>query len=386
MNFQQLRYVSEALRNDLNLTEASQALNTSQSGVSKQIRELETELGAEIFVRKGKRLTGLTRVGAGLVKLIDRVLLDVENLKRYPEQFAGNDVGQLVIATTHNQGRYTLPSVVSHFATQHPDVRLQLQHTTPLEAARSVASGEADLAIATEALDQSPDLVHLKCFSWRHLVVAPEGHPLTEASRLTLADIARWPLVTYCPEFSGRSQVDAAFREEGLAPDIRVGVMDAEDIKDYVLQGLGVGIISEMAVSARDSSRLIYLNETKTLFEPSITKIAFKKGALLHTYAYHFITLLAPQLNGKSFGKSGLDRVKSIEDAAAQADLPEFAELEQLRAEGENQDRSRRRSAGETSASRSHAHTSEALKVDGRLLLAGVSSRRRGAMAGPPGG
>jgi LysR family transcriptional regulator, cys regulon transcriptional activator len=299
MNFQQLRYVREAVRSDLNLTEASQSLNTSQSGVSKQIRELEIELGIEIFVRRGKRLTGLTRAGEGAVKLIERVLIEAENLKRFSAEYSGEESGRLVIATTHNQARYALPDVVVKFAAVFPGVQIELRQVTPQQAAKSVLKGEADIAVATEALDQFPDLVTYPCFSWRHVVIAPRGHALAKLEKLTLADVARHPIITYSAEFSGRPQVDAAFRVLALEPDIRLTAMDADVIRVYVQRELGVGILSEMAVRDGTGDGLEVLRGSRELFEPSITKVAFQRGALLHAYAYKFIEMLAPHLSAR---------------------------------------------------------------------------------------
>jgi LysR family cys regulon transcriptional activator len=329
MNFQQLRYVREAVRNNLNLTVAARILNTSQSGVSKQIRELEIELGVEIFVRKGKRLTGLTRAGDGVVGQIDRVLLEAENLKRFSSQFSGEETGRLVIAATHNQARYALPDIISRFAAEFPAVQLELHQSTPAQAARSVLGGEADIAIATEALDQVAGLVAFPCFSWRHVVVAPRGHALAKISEPTLEDVAAWPLITYSPEFSGRAQIDAAFRDADLTPDIRLAAMDADVIKDYVRRNLGVGVLSEMAMSRAADDDLVELPSTRSLFPPSATKIAFLRGALLHAYGYRLIELFAPWLDPARLREAGLARI-SVRGPAARppaASIPSFSEF-----------------------------------------------------------
>jgi LysR family cys regulon transcriptional activator len=316
MNFQQLRYVREAVRNDLNLTEASQTLNTSQSGVSKQIRELEIELGIEIFVRKGKRLTGLTRAGEDAVKLIDRVLVEAENLKRLASEFSREDSGRLIIATTHNQARYALPDAVMAFSAEFPNVQLELRQATPKQAAGSVLKGEADIAIATEALDQFPDLLTFPCFSWRHVVIVPRGHALEHVQTLTLEDVAAFPVITYSAEFSGRSQIDAAFRAKSLDPDIRLTAMDADVIKLYVERGGGVGIISEMAMEQEPHERLKVVSGSRDLFAPSTTKVAFQRGAFLHAYAYRFVEIFAPQLSAKKLRDAALSRLSLREHQA----------------------------------------------------------------------
>jgi LysR family cys regulon transcriptional activator len=331
MNFQQLRYVREAVRNDLNLTEASQTLNTSQSGVSKQIRELEIELGIEIFVRKGKRLTGLTRAGEGAVKMIERVLVEAENLKRLASEFSGEDTGRLVVATTHNQARYALSDVVVAFASEFPNVQLELRQVTPKQAAGSVLKGEADIAIATEALDQFSDLLTFPCFSWRHVVVVPRSHELANAVNVTLERVVDFPIITYSPEFSGRGQIDAAFRVQALEPDIRMTAMDADVIKLYVERGVGVGILSEMAIGDGSCDEgLTIVPGSQTLFAPSITKVAFQRGALLHAYAYRFVEMLAPHLSAAELRDAALSRLSLRETPqpkrVAQAPIPVFGE------------------------------------------------------------
>lgn len=322
MNFQQLRYVREAVRSDLNLTEASQTLNTSQSGVSKQIRELEIELGIEIFVRKGKRLTGLTRAGEQAVKQIERVLAEAENLKRVVSEFSGEDRGRLVIATTHNQARYALPDVVLTFAREFPNVQLELRQVTPKQAADSVSRGEADIAIATEALDQNSDLLTFPCVSWRHVAIVPRHHPLAQAKSPTLADIAAYPIITYSPEFSGRGRIDAAFRAAELEPDIRLTAMDADVIKFYVQRDVGVGVVSEMAVNAQDEG-LAIVHGSRELFEASVTKVAFQRGALLHAFAYRFVEIFAPHLKAKDLRHAALARL-SLREPRLKQDAPAF--------------------------------------------------------------
>lgn len=326
MNFQQLRYVREAVRKDLNLTEASLALNTSQSGVSKQIRELEIELGLEIFVRKGKRLTGLTRAGEGVVKLVERVLQEAENLKRHAKEFSGEQSGRLTIATTHNQARYVLPLAVSCFAEEYPSVQLELMQVTPGEAAQYVTAGEADIAVATEALDIAPSLETHPCFSWRHVVIAPADHPLASKSA-TIEDIAAFPLITYNQGFTGRSQIDGAFSAQGIEPDVRLAAMDSDVIKTYVALGLGLGIISEMAFDEPREPTLVELPHSRKLFEPSVAKVGVLRGGLLPAYAHRFIELLAPHVRQGAKKpapqRAPLDKLAPVLNAA---EIPSFAE------------------------------------------------------------
>ncbi len=282
-------------------------------------------------MRKGKRLTGLTRAGEGAVKLIERVLVEAENLKRLSAEFSGEDSGRLVIATTHNQARYALSDVIVAFAAEFPNVQLELRQVTPKQAAGSVLKGEADIAIATEALDQYSDLLTFPCFSWRHAVIVPRGHALARTTNPTLQDIAAFPIITYNPEFSGRGQIDAAFKARALEPDIRMTAMDADVIKLYVQRGVGVGIISEMAVLGTCDEGLVVVKGSEALFAPSTTKVAFQRGALLHAYAYRFVEILAPHLSAASLRDAAMSRLSLREPAKpsqpAAVSVPAFADL-----------------------------------------------------------
>jgi LysR family cys regulon transcriptional activator len=302
MNFQQLRFVREAVRNGLNLTMTSSALFTSQSGVSRRIKDLEDELGVEIFVRKGKRLVGLTKVGQGVLPFIEKILLEAENLRRYSDHFNKQRGGQLIIAATHDQARHILPNVIRTFIAEFPDVHLELRQGTPEYVAHSVAKGDADIGVATEALGDFPELVAFDCFSWRQVAVVPIGHPLTEVDAVTHADLAQYPIVIN--NFTSKDVIDAAFRRAGLTPDIRLTAMDAEVIKAYVELGLGVGIIGELAFDPARDRTLTALVATKALFEPNTTKIAIRRNSVLPSYAHRLIELYAPEY-------SKLERTKS---------------------------------------------------------------------------
>ncbi len=293
MNFQQLRFVREAVRNNLNLTEVAAVLYTSQSGVSKQIKDLEDELGIELFVRSGKRLTALTRAGDGAVQIVGRILQETENLRRYASQYAGVDSGRLVIAATHTQARYTLPKVVEEFNRAYPKVTLELHQGTPRQIAAMISEGDADIGIASEALDGASGVQAHACFTWSHRVVVPAGHPLLARAPVTLADIAAFPLVTYNEQFTGRKCVDAAFSHAGLVPDLRLTAMDADVIKTYVRRGLGVGIVAEMALEDLDPG-LEVLATDSDLFGTCTTMLGVRNGVFLPSFAYRFIEMFAP--------------------------------------------------------------------------------------------
>jgi DNA-binding transcriptional LysR family regulator len=297
VNFQQLRYIRAAVQNDLNLTKVANELFTSQSGVSKQIKELETELKIEIFVRRGKRLVGLTEAGHSAAEVIDRLLIEAENLKRLSEQFAQADKGRLVIATTHNQANYVLPQVLVRFSREFPEVEVELRQGNPGLVVDMLVRGEADIGIATEAVDGQPALRTFPCFTWEHVAIVPHGHPLEALEMPTLADLAAYPIVTYTPEFTGRSNIDAAFEAAGLHPDIRLAAVDADVIKTYVKLGMGVGIVAEMAIANGSSDEFATIAGSNGFFAQSSTKIALPEGALQRNYAYRLIQLLAPHLD-----------------------------------------------------------------------------------------
>jgi LysR family transcriptional regulator, cys regulon transcriptional activator len=304
MNFQQLRFVRAAVRNDMNLTAAASALFTSQSGVSKQIKDLETELGVEIFIRRGKRLTGLTPAGKDVLQMIERILTETENLKSLSSQYGDQDSGRLVIATTHNQAMYTLPPFIKAFMDLYPKVTIELREGTPNYVARTTINGTADFAVASEMIDQFPELKTYPCFSWRHTIVVPHDHPLTGEEQPSLANVAKYPIITYNNEFTGRSNINAAFARQGLTPDIRLTAIDADVIKTYVALGLGVGIVAEMATKAPNMGPIVALNGYSQFFDPCTTKIGIRRNALLHPHAYRFIELYAPHLKQKELTKS----------------------------------------------------------------------------------
>lgn len=296
MNLQQLRIVRETVRRDFNLTSVAEALFTSQPGVSRHIKELEDELGVDIFVRHGKRLTGLTEPGRELVGVVERIVLDSRNLKQIAAQFATRDRGQLAIAATHTQARYSLPPVVHAFRHEYPNVHLVLHQGSPKEIAALLADGSVDLAIATEVLDQIPELVTFPAYSWHHALIVPTGHPLTNQHIVDLATLADYPIITYHEGFTGRSQIDQAFARAGLVPDIVLAAIDADVIKTYVELGLGIGIISAIAFDPRKDTGLTLL-PAGHLFGLNTTKIAIHGGTFLRNFVYRFVELLAPEIN-----------------------------------------------------------------------------------------
>jgi len=295
MNFQQLRIIRETVKCNYNLTEVGNALFTSQSGVSKHIKDLEDELGIELFLRKGKRLLGLTDPGKELLTIVERMLIDTKNIKLLAEQFSQSDKGQLTVATTHTQARYVLPPIVSSFKKEFPKVHLALHQGSPNEISELLLNGEADLAIATESLSQIPELVSFPFYSWHHTVIVPKGHPLEKIKKLKIEDLAEYPIITYHEGFTGRKLIDETFANANLTPDIVMSALDADVIKTYVELGLGVGIIASMAYQ---KERDMHLNVLKSdhLFGTNTTRIAVRRGHYLRGFAYKFIELCSANL------------------------------------------------------------------------------------------
>lgn len=299
MKLQQLRYLCEVAKQGLNLSEAAQALHTSQPGISNQIRLLESELGVEIFVRHGKRVVEITEPGKTIIAIAERMLHDAENLKRVGQEFSNVNFGSLTVATTHTQARYALPPVIQRFAARYPNVRLSLRQGSSTETCEMVSAGKADIAIATEAIEDFDDLVMLPCYQWNRCVIVPPGHPLLAEKLLTLEAIAQYPIITYDYSFTGRSQINSAFKLRGLAPNVVMTAIDADVIKTYVALGLGVGIVAAMAFDPEQDQHLRVL-DAGHLFESSTTRIGIRRKAYLRGYAFEFIELFAPHLSRKA--------------------------------------------------------------------------------------
>jgi LysR family transcriptional regulator, cys regulon transcriptional activator len=296
MNLQQLRYVQEAVRQGLNLTDVAKALHTSQPGVSKAILELESELGIDIFERHGKRLKRVTEPGAQVLRSIDVILREVGNLKRIGEEFGRQDSGTLSIATTHTQARYVLPRAVAALRERHPEVNVSLHQGTPAQVAAMVIDEVADLGLATEALAGYAELVTLPCYEWQHVLVVPAAHELAGAARPTLEQLAAHPIVSYHPAFAGRTRIDAAFAQRALAPRFVIEAIDSDVIKTYVRLGMGAGIVAEMAVDAGGVDADLVCRPLGELFGRNVARLAFKRGAFLRGFVYTFAQLVSDRV------------------------------------------------------------------------------------------
>ena len=302
MNFQQLRIIRETVRQNYNLTEASAALYTSQSGVSKHIKDLEDELGVQLFIRKGKRLLGLTEPGQALLSIVERMLVDADNIKRLADDFNRVDEGTLTIATTHTQARYVLPPIVSQFKKLFPKVHLILQQASPVEITEMLLQGEADIGIATESLTTEDMLASVPYYNWQHCILTAKDHPLASKENISPADLAEYPIITYHGGFTGRSKIDQTFIDAGVDADIVMAALDADVIKTYVELGMGVGVVNSLAY---DNERDYRLKQIQTdIFGTNTTWIAVRKGHLLRGYGYDFISLCSPTTDIKALKKA----------------------------------------------------------------------------------
>ncbi|HEX6397233.1 MAG TPA: CysB family HTH-type transcriptional regulator [Steroidobacteraceae bacterium] len=295
MKLQQLRCLTEVARRGLNVSEAAEALHTSQPGVSKQIRALEDELGVQVFVRHGKRLVSVTEPGRAVVAIAERILAEAQNLRRAGEEFANDQLGTLTISATHTQARYALPKAVAAFKHRYPKVELLIHQGNPTQICEQVLAGEADMGVATEMISLYPELVSLPVYQWNRCVVVPPKHALLKESPLTLEKLAEHPIVTYDFAFANRSLVQKAFEARNLKPHVVLSAQDSDVIKTYVELGLGVGILAKMAFDAKRDLNLRAIDASH-LFESSTTRLGIKRGAYLRRYAYDFIEIFAPSL------------------------------------------------------------------------------------------
>ncbi len=324
MKLQQLRYIWEVAHHDLNVSATAQSLYTSQPGISKQIRLLEDELGVEVFSRSGKHLTRITPAGEAILKTAGEILRKVESIKQVAQEFSNEKKGSLSLATTHTQARYALPKVIETFIGRYPEVSLHMHQGTPMQISEMAADGTVDFAVATEALELFSDLIMMPCYRWNRCIVVPKNHPLCQVSQLTLEDVAKHPIVTYVFGFTGRSKLDEAFIERGLAPKVVFTAADADVIKTYVRLGLGVGIIAKMAFDEELDSDLVALDASH-LFQSSITKIGFRRGTFLRGYMYEFIELFAPHLSREVVSEAYSRHSKAeVEELFSTIELPTY--------------------------------------------------------------
>ena len=323
MTLKQLKYLLGVVDNGLNITTAAERMFTSQPGVSKQLKQLEQELGVKVFSRKGKSLVALTPAGEKIVQLARRIARDVENIQSVGQDLAAEQEGTLSIATTHTQARYVLPEIITQFHQRYPNVNLELHQGTSEQIAALVAENRVDFAIATESRELFPELNLLPCFNWDRIVITPKSHALaTVKDRLTLAKLAQYPLVTYVFSTTRESSFLAAFAKQNLKPNVVFTARDADVIKTYVRMGMGVGVIAPMALLCDDLEDL-YAVCVKGLFPTVTTWLGFPRDKVLRQYMKDFIALFAPHWPEDLIEHAATaDSQELIDKMAEQLDLP----------------------------------------------------------------
>ena len=323
MKLQQLKYLLAIADNGLNITAAAERLYTSQPGVSKQLKLLEEELGLQLFTRKGKSLGSITAAGEQVIERARLIMQEVENIRSLASDYYREEEGALSIATTHTQARYVLPEVIREFRERYPNVSLNLHQGTSEQIADMVAANEIDFAIATGSRELFADLLLVPSYRWDRKILVPNDHALTKLNRkLTLHDLAEYPLVTYVFSFGGQSSLKQAFSNEGLEPDVVFTARDADVIKTYVRMGLGVGIVASMAEDCDDKKDLTAI-DAEGLFPRSTTWIGFRKDAVMRRYMLDFAQLFAPHVTASQLEAMRLARTQEdIDKLYADAELP----------------------------------------------------------------
>lgn len=295
MRLEQLRSLIEIVRQDLSVTRAAESLGVPQPAVSRQLRSLERELGVEVFVRNQKRLRGLTRPGAAIVAVAQRMLEDAGNLAKIARDFSAQDSGRMIVATTHTQARYALPAIIQRFSRRYPQVQLMLRQGNPAEVTELVRSGDADLCIGSEAAPKASDLALFGCYPMQRIVLTPRGHPLLKAGKISLEMLARYPIITYDAPFVGRSRLVRTFEARGLAPNIVLSAIDTDVIKAYVELGMGIAIIAKLAFDPSRDKKLRAISASH-LFESNMIYLGMRRNDYLRGYMYDFIEMFAPHL------------------------------------------------------------------------------------------
>ena len=302
MKLQQLRCISQIVQSEFNISKASEILNTSQPGVSKQIKLLEEEIGIKIFQRNGKRLVGLTDPGKKVLGSIEAILQESNNIKVISEEYIQKDQGTFTIATTHTQARYKLPKVVEEFVKKYPKINLNIHQGNPSQVTEQIISGEADVGIATESINLSEDIHTLPCYQWNRCIVMPKNHPLTKARRITLEDLALYPMITYDYAFTGSTIVSEVFKNANIEPNIMLTAIDADVIKTYVSLNMGIGLIAEMAYDSTTDYPMVS-RDVSHLFPLSTTYIGIRREKFLRKYTSDFIRMFIPQTSKKELKK-----------------------------------------------------------------------------------
>jgi LysR family cys regulon transcriptional activator len=292
MTLKQLRYLLAVIEGEMNISSAARALYVSQAAVSKQIKLLEEELGVQLFLRQGKKVTAITQAGHEIRSIAEKMTRDAENIKRISKDVNEEAGGRMTIAATHTQTCYVLPDVIEKFLQRYPGVQIEIRQGTPTECAEWVASGKADVCISTEVMEEFRGIEILPYYEWHRCVITPTGHRLTRCRPLSLKAVAGYPIITYGAILDSDSKIRRAFAAENLKPAVLLTTQDSDVIKTYVRRGFGIGIISELAVR-EDNAKLKVLDASR-LFEPSTAALGIRRGHYVGRHLAYFIKLCVP--------------------------------------------------------------------------------------------
>jgi DNA-binding transcriptional LysR family regulator len=301
MNLNQLEILHHLQETGYNLTKVADKMNIVQSAVSRQLLMLEDEIGSPLFERHGKRLLGPTPLGASILDEVMSVNQAKNNIRALADDFLENRNGMLHIATTHTQAKYFLPEPISKFREKYPGIKIYIEQSSPGNLINLLHHQKADIAICTEQMNEDEKLVIKPCYQWHHIAVVPKDHTLADAE-VTLQRLASYPILTYSRGFTGRSNIEKAFDNEGILLDITLAAADSDVIKTYVRLGFGVGIIAEPSYERGIDSDLIALN-LANLIPASTTKFAYLKQSYLPTYTRYFIDQLQTASKGELYGQ-----------------------------------------------------------------------------------
>ncbi|MFA5683166.1 MAG: LysR substrate-binding domain-containing protein [Lysobacteraceae bacterium] len=296
MTLAQLRYLVAIVDAGLNITLAAEHVHATQPGLSKQLRQLEDELGFALFLRRGKSLDSLTPEGAEVVERARVMLGEAANIRILSESLRTDTRGSLVIACTHTQARFVLPQALGRVRRELPELMLRIQPAEREEVVERMARGSADVGLISTSSDEAPPGLALPVYRWDLVAVAPLGHPLAATETATLAQLAAQPLVSYDSTLLPGSSLQKRFAAEGLRPQVGVTAPDADLIKGYVRAGLGVGILAQMAMRAEDAQSLRTLS-LRPLFGPCTTWVLLRPDRRLSRPIAAVLAALAPHID-----------------------------------------------------------------------------------------
>jgi len=322
MTLTQLRYLVAIADSGLNITQAAERVHATQPGLSKQLKQLEDELGFQLFTRKGRSLDSVAPAGVRVIEHARRVLAEVANIRSYAANERGEHSGRLLLATTHTQARYVLPPAIAAIKREFPQVSVDLLAAGDAEVLSRL--DEADLALISTAGSVPQGGVAVPLFRWRRVLLVQAAHPLAGLQRApTLAELAAHPLISYESSTRADSSLQRAFAGAGVTPQVAMTARDANLIKTYVRAGLGAGLLAEMAIGVREDGDLRIIQAPEEIPE-CITWAVIPRGRVLREYALTLLHGLAPQLDRRD-----LRRVLEGNQEPAWPTPPAWGELSQ---------------------------------------------------------